>query len=315
MRIKFGVLLLVGGFFLASNTGIAAELRCKAEGKKVECPTRTTAELEKALSNFEREADDMMKGAAGSTYGITGFDYLTGVGKRASKGKSGKATLAAGDSGYGSSTGRTEVWDRIKKPASGEAVYNQWANNWSPSFKTSLVPGTNPNEGKQWYYVYCVGCHGWLLKGDGPNAIYLDPYPRDLTAGSDYVNRKTNVELFTVIKGGGASVDLSDAMPSWGNLLQDQDIWNVIAWIRANADAKPPKTLDDYLNPKSSFDPQSAANKVNPLNASQSAEFKDAQELLEEGGMLAGRGGDLKGGGFVEGGLRKRPEDTKVKGY
>lgn len=318
MRIKFGVLLLASGFFLAANvgTGIAAEKRCSAEGKKVVCPTRTTAELEKALDNYENEAMSMMKGAAGSTYGITGFDYLTGVGKRTSKGRAGKATLKSGDSGYGSSTGKTEVWDRISKPASGEAVYNQWANNWSPTFKKSLVPGADPNEGKQWYYVYCVGCHGWLLRGDGPNALYLDPFPRDLTAGNAYMNRKTNVELFTVIKGGGAAVDLSDAMPSWGNLLQDQDIWNVIAWIRANADAKPPQTLQEYLNPQSSFNPKSAANAVTPLNASKSAEFADAQELLEEGGLLGGRSQGLKGGGFVEGGLRKRPEETKkMKGY
>lgn len=311
MRIKFGILLLAGSFFFTSAAAIAEE-RCTAEGKKVECPTRTKAELEKALEAFENEAMDMMKGAAGSTYGITGFDYLTGVGKRSSKGSAGKATLKAGDSGYGSSTGKTEVWDRVKKPASGEAVYNQWANNWSPTFKQSLVPGANPNEGKQWFYVYCVGCHGWLLKGDGPNAIYLDPFPRDLTAGS-YMNKKTNVELFSIIKGGGGAVDLSDAMPAWGNLLQDQDIWNVIAWIRANADAKAPKTLDEYLNPKSSFDAKSKANAVNALNANDNPEFAEAQELLEA--MLAGRGGDLKGAGFVEGGLRKRPEDTKTQGY
>lgn len=314
MRIKLGVLMLVSSFTFVAATGFAAEQRCTAEGKKIECPTRTKAELEKALDAFEDEAMQMLKGAAGSTYGITGFDFLTGIGKRSSKGKTGKATLEAGDSGYTAGTGKTEVWDRIKKPAEGEAVYNQWTNNWSPSFKESLVPGASPNEGKQWFYVYCVGCHGWLLKGDGPNAVYLDPYPRDLTAGSVYMNKKTNVELFTIIKGGGGAVDLSDAMPAWGNLLQDQDIWNVIAWIRANADAKPPKSLQEYLNPKSSFDPKSAANSVTPLNAAKNQEFIDAQEIME-GGMLAGRGGDLKGAGFVEGGLRKAPENVKVQGY
>ncbi len=312
MRLKPLVLLFCGVFAVAS-TGFAGEKRCTIEGKRVECPTRTAEELQKAVDNFEQEAINMMRGFAGSTYGITGFDYLTGVGKRSSKGRAGKATLKAGDSGYGSTTGKTEVWDRIKKPASGEAIYNQWANNWSPTFKKSLVPGANPNEGKQWYYVYCVGCHGWLLRGDGPNAVFLDPYPRDLTAGW-YMNKKTNLELFAVIKGGGAAVDLSECMPAWGNLLQDQDIWNVIAWIRANADAKPPRTLQEYLNPKSTFDPNSPANKINALNAKDSEEFQELQELLE-GGMVAGRGGGLKGGGFVEGGLRKRPEETVVKGY
>lgn len=312
MIIRLLVLLLACGVFAMPAAGLAAEKRCKIGNKKVECPTRTKAELEQSLNNFENEALSMMQGKAGSTYGITGFDYLTGVGKRTKRGQAGKATLAEGDSGYGSGTGKTEVWDRIKKPAAGEAIYNQWTNNWSPTFKKSLVPGADPNEGKQWYYVYCVGCHGWLLKGDGPNAPFLDPYPRDLTAGKKYMNHKTNVELFAVIKGGGSAVDLSDAMPAWGNLLQDQDIWNVIAWIRANADAKKPTNLEEYLNPKSSFDPNSPANAVTPLNASKSAEFLDVQELLE-GGMVAGRGSNLVGGQFVEGGLRKRPEETASK--
>ncbi len=104
-------------------------------------------------------------------------------------------------------------------------------------------------------------------------------------------------------------------MPSWGNLLQDQDIWNVIAWLRANADSKIPTSLQEYLNPKSSFDPNSSATAVTPLNSSKSEDFVEVQEMLEEGGMIAGRGGGIKGGGFVEGGLRKRPEDTKVEGY
>lgn len=307
MNAKWLVLLVVA-LFATAPAAMAAEKRCKAAGVKVECPTQTKESLEKALANFDKEAMDMLRGAGGSTYGIAPFDYLTGVGKRTTKADTKTFKV---ESGYAKGTGKTEMWDRVKKPASGEQIYNQWTNNWSPSFKTSLVPGANPNEGKQWYYVYCVGCHGWLLHGDGPNAAYLDPYPRILTAGKEYMNKKTNVELFTVIKGGGEAVDLSPAMPAWGNLVQDQDIWNIIAWIRANADVKPITSVADYLNPKSSFDPKSAANAVTPLNAGKSAEFKEAQEMLEA--SLAGRGGDLKGTGFVEGGLRKTAAEEAKK--
>src|SRR3990172_4610789 len=306
MNGKWFVLLVVA-LFAFVPAAMAVEKRCTAAGEKVECPTQAKESLEKALADFDKEAMDMLRGRAGATYGITGFDYLTGVGKRSSGSKAGAATLEQGDSGYGKSTGKTEMWDRVKKPVSGEQIYNQWTNNWSPSFKTSLVPGANPNEGKQWYYVYCVGCHGWLLHGDGPNAAYLDPYPRDLTAGAAYMNKKTNVELFAVIKGGGGAVDLADVMPSWGNLLHDQDIWNVIAWIRANADTTKIKSVADYLNPKSSFDPKSAANKVNALNAATDPAFAEANELAEA--SLAGRGGGLKGAGYVEGGLRKSAAD------
>lgn len=303
-KVKGITVCLVLSIFAFAAAGIAAEKRCTAEGVKVECPTRTEAELRDAAANYEKEAMNMAKGIGGSTYGIAPFDYLTGVGKRTTKANT---KTYATESGYSKGTGKTEMWDRVPKNKEQSVDYNAWTNNWSPSFKESLVPGANPNEGKQWYYVYCVGCHGWLLKGDGPNATYLDPYPRDLTAGAAYMNKKTNVELFAVIKGGGGAVDLSDVMPQWGNLLQDQDIWNVIAWIRANADTTKITSVADYLNPKSSFDPKSAANKVNALNAANDPAFKEAQELAEA--MLAGRGGDLKGGGYVEGGLRKTAAD------
>ncbi|MBE9502717.1 MAG: cytochrome c [Proteobacteria bacterium] len=315
-KAKAIVILMVLAIFVCASPGFAAQKRCTAQGKKVVCPTRTAAELEKATDNYEQEAMDFAAGKGGSTYGIQPFDYLTGVGKQTSLTRRAKKANTKDfkvTSGYAEGSGKTEVWDRVKNAAPQDQIYNQWANNWSPSFKTSLIPGASPNEGKHWYYVYCVGCHGWTLKGDGPNAMFVDPFPRDLTAGKKYMNKKANLELFTVIKGGGKAVDLSESMPSWGNLLQDQDIWNVVAWIRANADRQAIKTIGDYLNPKSSFNPKSKVNKVNALNYKRSDDFQDAQEMMEA--TLAGRGAGLEGGGFVEGGMRKKPEETTTKGY
>ena len=123
------------------------------------------------------------------------------------------------------------------------------------------------------------------------------------------MNKKTNLELFTVIKGGGEAVDLSSSMPSWGNYLQDQDIWNVVAWIRAMADVRPPQSIEEYLSPKSSFKP--IAGDVNALNAATNEDFIESQEMNEE--TLAGRGGEIKGAGYVEGGLRKSAEEVEEK--
>jgi len=294
-----------------SSYSSAAEKRCSLrDGAKVECPVRTDAELAAAAAAYEKEAFDMMDGKAGSTYGVAPFDYLTGVGKRTEG-----VTLTKGDSGYAGKSGKTELWDRVKAPKKGEPLYNQWTNNWSPAFKETLVPGADPNEGKQWYYVYCIGCHGWGLQGDGPNAAYIDPKPRILTHDG-YMDKKSNLQLFSVIKGGGEAVDLSGSMPSWGNYLQDQDIWNVVAWIRAMSGVTPPKTIEEYLSPKSTFKP--IKGDVDALNAAKNEDFQEAQELLEL--SVAGRAekGDLKGGGYVEGGLRKKAKDvgSKVgKGY
>ena len=306
---------------VVSNSSIAsaAEARCVLhDGSKVECPVRTEAELAAASKAYDDEAAQMSSGESGSTYGVAPFDYLTGNGKKYSSssygsvGATGKKEISgmdSGVSGYGGAGGKTELWDRVNAPKKGDSLYNQWTNNWSPSFKETLVPGADPNEGKQWYYVYCITCHGWGLKGDGPSAEQIWPRPRVLTEGS-YMNKKSNMQLFQVIKGGGEAESLSHSMPSWGNYLQDQDIWNVVAWIRAMADANP-QTLTEYLNPKSTFKP--IAGDVNALTASKNGDFLDANEMLEL--MVGGRAdeGALMGGGYVEGGLRKKAKDVNAK--
>lgn len=313
LEIKTACVAALGTFLLATAaTGAKAEeARCTLhDGKKVVCPVHSDADLQAAEDAYGKEAETMAVGTAGSTYGVAPFDRLTGVGK-AYDNKDKKSDIK-NVSGYGNTSGKTELWDRVRKPAAGETIYNQWTHNWSPTFKTTLVPGADPNEGKQWYYVYCIACHGWGLQGDGPNALAIEPRPRILTKG-DYMNKKSNLQLFTAIKGGGEAVGLSPSMPNWGNIMQDQDIWNVVAFLRAMADVGTPKSIDEYLNPKSSFKP--IAGDVDALNASKSNAFQDAQELLEAGGVIAGRAdeGALTGGGYVEGGLRKTADQVNEK--
>lgn len=264
---------------LAVMVLFAASLSIAAEEKR---PVQTDDVLKKARDNYGKEATDMMDGKAGTTYGIKGYDYLTGVGKRTPKSK-----IEGGDSGYAKSTGKTELWDRKEKVGklSEAEARDQWVNNWSGKY-TSAVAGADPNQGKHWYYFYCVSCHGWQGQGDGPNAIEMDPRPRPLTKG-DYMNKRTNVQIFGVIKGGGTAVELADSMPAWGNVLQDQDIWNVVAFLRAISD-QPYKA---------------SASDVTAQNADKNAEFKELQELVEA--QLGGRGGGLKGGYSIEGGNRK----------
>lgn len=303
----FGTFLLVS----ASTGAKAEEARCTLnDGAKVVCPVHTDAELKAAVDAFGKESQSMGAGTAGSTYGVAPFDRLTGVGKAFSN-KDKKSDIK-NISGYGAASGKTELWDRVRKPTAGEGIYNQWTHNWSPTFKETLVPGADPNAGKQWYYFYCVACHGWGLQGDGPNALSVEPRPRILTKG-DYMNKKSNLQLFEVIKGGGEAASLSPAMPVWGNILQDQDIWNLIAFVRAMADVGTPKTLEEYLNPKSSFKP--IKDDVTALNSSKNKAFQEVNGMLEGGGAIPGRAADgaLKGGGYVEGGLRKTPENVEIK--
>lgn len=92
----------------------------------------------------------------------------------------------------------------------------------------------DPEAGKQTYAAMCVSCHGPTGKGDGPAAAALPVKAADLTDGED-VNAESDEFLFTIIKEGGASVGKSALMTPWGGQLTDQQIWNLVSYIRTLA--------------------------------------------------------------------------------
>jgi mono/diheme cytochrome c family protein len=89
--------------------------------------------------------------------------------------------------------------------------------------------------GKADYQIFCASCHGPNGGGDGPVAQALDPKPAKHSDGN-YMNPLTDDYLFQVIKFGGASVGKSPMMAPLGGSLSDQQIRNVIAFIRTLAD-------------------------------------------------------------------------------
>ena len=89
--------------------------------------------------------------------------------------------------------------------------------------------------GKADYQIYCASCHGETGEGDGPVAQALTPQPARHSDGA-YMNPLTDTYLFKVIKFGGAAVGKSAMMAPLGGSLSDQQIRNVIAFIRTLAD-------------------------------------------------------------------------------
>ena len=344
---------LVFLMFLALSVGALvatdADAREKKSAAELDAAKKegdaSQAEADKARDAFGKEADEYniesfetktnKKGSSTSTYGVAGFDYLTGVGKVASSpdkigadlpaalgGGKLKAQLSTpldkimkkrfknkwtgqlGDtySGLTEQSGVTEVWFRSDKTNELGAGYNDWVNQWNDITRPNtngitLVAGADPDQGAHWFSVYCVHCHGWTGKGDGPTAAPLDPRPRNLTNGK-YANYVSNVDLFAVIKGGGAARNLSEAMPPWGNIMQDQDIWNTVAFLRS-------------LSAKPAFTPD--PSDVTAANASKSEEFQDMNEMLELPGAMAGRG-DMKGGYDSIGGGRLSSKKVGIGG-
>lgn len=86
-------------------------------------------------------------------------------------------------------------------------------------------------KGKETFQTTCAACHGAEGKGDGVAAAALDPKPRNLSDAA-YVSTLSDEHLYKVINEGGASVGLSPMMAAWGGTLSEQDIWNVIAYLR-----------------------------------------------------------------------------------
>jgi cbb3-type cytochrome c oxidase subunit III len=85
--------------------------------------------------------------------------------------------------------------------------------------------------GAQIYTTYCWTCHGTTGKGDGPISQVYSPRPRNFTDRA-YMSSRTDRDLYITIDQGGKAVDRSAAMPAWGGLLSQKDIWDVIAYIR-----------------------------------------------------------------------------------
>ncbi len=89
----------------------------------------------------------------------------------------------------------------------------------------------DPEDGKKIYGQLCASCHGNAGKGDGPAAAALPVKPADHTDGK-HMKGLTDQYLFKIIKEGGSAAGKSPLMPPFGTQLKDEDIRDVIAYIR-----------------------------------------------------------------------------------
>lgn len=75
----------------------------------------------------------------------------------------------------------------------------------------------------------CMRCHGQNGDGKGMISTYLDPYPRDFT-NVGFMNSKTDERLINSVKNGVGGT----SMPSWGKVLNEEQIKGVLAYINQN---------------------------------------------------------------------------------
>lgn len=98
-----------------------------------------------------------------------------------------------------------------------------------PTAAEAWSAGTASGEGN--FQSYCMPCHGAGGNGDGILAESLDVRPRTLSDPA-FTGAKTDDHLFKIVKEGGAAAGLTENMPPFYDQLSDEEIRNVVAYLR-----------------------------------------------------------------------------------
>lgn len=109
-----------------------------------------------------------------------------------------------------------------------------------------IIKKGDPKRGREFYAFYCTPCHGMQGRGDGQLADKLETLgtrPRNHVDGvgkkpGDGMNDRTDEQLFNAIKTGGRGIKKSIQMPAWGVFISDENIWNLVSYLRTIAEPK-----------------------------------------------------------------------------
>ena len=95
------------------------------------------------------------------------------------------------------------------------------------------------------YQYYCAACHGARGNGDGTNSKNLNPPPRKHNDAS-YMANLSDAYLSGIIKEGGGSQGLSPLMPPWGGVLSDEELSDLIAFLRILPDSQMVASAEEH---------------------------------------------------------------------
>ncbi len=90
----------------------------------------------------------------------------------------------------------------------------------------------NAAKGRDLYMEKCVLCHG--SKGEGWDwAKKVEKPPVPVPDLAQVAPKRSNQFLFDVVKGGGEAVGGTRFMPPFGFQLSDQEVWDLVAYMRS----------------------------------------------------------------------------------
>lgn len=122
----------------------------------------------------------------------------------------------------GCSTGDDGTPQPLEKPAPPE--------EYSELINPLVMDDSTIAAGNQLYQPNCASCHGEDGSGNGPVAQSLDPEPSDLRLSQA---ESTDGYLFWRIAEGGIGEPFQSSMPGWKSILTDEQIWEIIIYLRS----------------------------------------------------------------------------------
>lgn len=89
--------------------------------------------------------------------------------------------------------------------------------------------------GRDIYFRNCVQCHGALLQGAGQYAVALNPPPTNFQDVGTIAQLEEGFLFWRIVTGGpglpGEGTPWASAMPTWEQLLDEDDVWNTITFL------------------------------------------------------------------------------------
>ena len=88
-------------------------------------------------------------------------------------------------------------------------------------------PPVSTERGRMIYRTRCLECHGAEGRGDGEKAPFLSPRPGSLVSAA--TSAKSDRDLLRTIQNG----KLRTAMPAWKDILSDEEMQDVLQYVRS----------------------------------------------------------------------------------
>ena len=109
-----------------------------------------------------------------------------------------------------------------------DSALNPLAPNTSAQFPHARTPEGRIFRGSIVFQNYCILCHGVNADGKGRAAKLYNPKPANLV-----LSDKNDQYIELIVRKGGGAIGRSEFMPPWSNELTNEQIDDVIGYLRS----------------------------------------------------------------------------------